>query len=57
VPLAKAPFEEWQRKRGRAGAVAEVAVAYAVPDVAAVTRAVFRAEATGWTPIWDGRLT
>lgn len=54
VPLADVPFEEWRRKRGRAGAVGEVAVGYAVHDMAAVTRAVFRAEATGWTPICDG---
>jgi hypothetical protein len=53
VPLAEVPFEEWRRKRGRARAVAEVAVAYAVCDMATVTRAVFRAETMGWTSIWD----
>jgi len=58
VPLADVPFEEWRRRRGRVGAVAEVAVGYAVHDMAAITRAVFRAEATGWTQIWsESRFT
>ena len=51
VPLAEVPFEEWRRKRGRAGAIAEVAVEYAVPDVDALVRAVYRVGPEGWTRV------
>jgi hypothetical protein len=37
------PFDEWRRKRGRSRAIAEVAVAYAVADVAEVPVAIWQA--------------
>jgi hypothetical protein len=43
LPLSEVPFDEWRRKRGRSRAIAEVAVAYAVADVAEVPVAVWQA--------------
>jgi len=34
LPIADYPYDEWRRRRGRADAVVELAVDYAVPDIA-----------------------
>jgi hypothetical protein len=52
APLAEVRFDEWRHPRGRAEAIADIAVDYAVPDMAAVTSAVFRADSGDWTRIW-----
>lgn len=51
VPLGEVPFDEWRRKRGRSRAVAEVAVEYAVRDVADLATEVYRVAAGQWTRI------
>ena len=43
LPIADVPFDQWRQKRSRRRAIAEVAVEYAVPDVEAVTVAVWQA--------------
>lgn len=54
APLLEVAFDEWRRKRGRSRAIAELAVDYAILDVAAVARTVFRADSGDWTRIWGG---
>ncbi|MBM4044352.1 MAG: hypothetical protein FJ279_04495 [Planctomycetes bacterium] len=54
VPLADADLDAWRTTTGRRRAIAEVAVDYAVLDIGAVIRSVFRADSRGWTRIWDG---
>jgi hypothetical protein len=52
LPISDVPFDEWRRKRGRSRAIAEVAVAYAVPDVAEVTVAVWQgADGKEWRKV------
>ena len=51
VPIDEVPFDEWRRKRGRLRAIAEVAVEYAVPDVAAMVSNVYRVADGQWSPI------
>lgn len=48
VPLDQVPFDEWRRTRSRTRAIAEVAVDYAVPNVEAVTSAVYSVARGRW---------